>query len=69
MNGAHLVTGRFEVGNTNLESETANNIDLNVYYQNNNFSLRGNIFRNNMLITHNNVFMKYRLNRFSLISP
>ena len=48
MNGAHLVTGRFEVGNTNLESETANNIDLNVYYQNNNFSLRGNIFRNNI---------------------
>ena len=48
MNGAHLVTGRFEVGNTNLESETANNIDLNVYYKNNNFSLRGNIFKNNI---------------------
>ena len=46
MNGAHLATGRFEVGSTNLESETANNIDLNVYYQNNNFSFRGNIFSN-----------------------
>ncbi|MFL2843641.1 MAG: TonB-dependent receptor [Alphaproteobacteria bacterium] len=44
MNGAHLVTGRFEVGSTNLESETANNIDLNIYYQNSNFSFRGNIF-------------------------
>ena len=48
MNGAHLVTGRFEVGNTELESETANNIDLNIFYQNNNFSLRGNIFKNDI---------------------
>ena len=46
MNGAHLVTGRFEVGNTNLKSETANNIDLNVFYRNNNFSFRANIFTN-----------------------
>ena len=45
-NGAHLVTGRFEVGNTNIESETSNNIDLNIYYQNNNFSFKGNIFSN-----------------------
>ena len=48
MNGAHLVTGRFEVGSTDLESETANNIDLNIYYQNDNFSFRGNIFKNNI---------------------
>ena len=48
MNGAHLVTGRFEVGGTDLESETANNIDLNIYYQNDNFSFRGNIFKNNI---------------------
>ncbi|MDA8892144.1 TonB-dependent receptor [Hyphomicrobiales bacterium] len=46
MNGPHLSTGRFEVGNTNLKSETANNIDLNLYYQNNNFSLKGNLFSN-----------------------
>ena len=46
MNGAHLATGRFEVGNTNIESETSNNIDLNIYYQNNNFSFKGNIFSN-----------------------
>ena len=46
MNGAHLATGRFEVGNTNLKSETANNIDLNVFYRKNNFSLRANIFTN-----------------------
>jgi len=46
MNGPHLVTGRFEVGNTNLKSETANNIDLNIYYQNNSFSFKGNLFSN-----------------------
>ena len=46
MNGAHLATGRFEVGNTNIESETSNNIYLNIYYQNNNFSFKGNIFSN-----------------------
>ena len=46
MNGAHLATGRFEVGNTNIESETSNNIDLNIYYQNNNFSFKGNVFSN-----------------------
>ena len=48
MNGPHLVTGRYEVGNTNLKSETANNIDLNVFYKNNNFSFRANIFTNNI---------------------
>ena len=48
MNGAHLVTGRFEVGNTELESESANNIDLNLFYKNNNFSFRGNIFKNDI---------------------
>ena len=48
MNGAHLVTGRFEVGNTELESESANNIDLNLFYKNNNFSFRGNIFINDI---------------------
>ena len=48
MNGAHLATGRFEVGNTEIKSETANNIDLNIFYKNNNFSLRGNIFKNDI---------------------
>ncbi|MEC9414139.1 MAG: TonB-dependent receptor [Pseudomonadota bacterium] len=46
MNGPHLATGRFEVGNTSLKPETANNIDLNVFYQNNNFSISANIFSN-----------------------
>ena len=32
MNGPHLATGRFEVGNTNLNSETSNNIDLTFEY-------------------------------------
>ncbi|MDG2061763.1 MAG: TonB-dependent receptor [SAR86 cluster bacterium] len=35
MNGPHLTTGRFEIGNTNLESEESNNIDLTFNYENN----------------------------------
>ena len=37
MNGPHLATGRFEVGNINLKSERANNIDLSFKYSNNGF--------------------------------
>ena len=37
MNGPHLATGRFEVGNFNLKSERANNIDLSFKYSNNGF--------------------------------
>ena len=37
MNGAHLATGRFEVGDVTLESETSNNIDLTFDYKNNGF--------------------------------
>ena len=33
MNGPHLATGRFEVGNTNLKSEASNNIDLTFNYK------------------------------------
>ena len=48
MNGAHLATGRFEVGDVNLESETSNNIDLRIDYQNNGFFANATIFRNDV---------------------
>ena len=34
MNGPHLATGRFEVGNFNLVAEQSNNIDLTFNYSN-----------------------------------
>ena len=37
MNGPHLSTSRFEVGNTNLKSEASNNIDLTFNYENDGF--------------------------------
>ena len=36
MNGPHLATGRFEVGNPNLDTETSNNVDLTFNYQKDN---------------------------------
>ena len=33
MNGPHLATGRFEMGNPNLNTETSNNVDLTFNYQ------------------------------------
>ena len=48
MNGPHLATGRYEVGNTSLESEEANNIDLTLSYENNGFFGSLAFFRNNI---------------------
>ena len=48
MNGAHLATGRFEVGDVTLESETSNNIDLTFDYENNGFFATATIFRNDV---------------------
>jgi len=48
MNGPHLATGRYEVGNTSLESEEANNIDLTLGYENNGFFGSLTFFRNNI---------------------
>lgn len=48
MNGAHLATGRFEVGDVTLESETSNNIDLTFDYKNNGFFATATIFRNDV---------------------
>ena len=36
MNGPHLATGRFEVGNPNLDTETSNNVDVTFDYQKDN---------------------------------
>ena len=48
MNGPHLATGRFEVGNTNLDSETSNNIDLAFEYQNEGFFGEITYFKNDI---------------------
>ena len=37
MNGPHMATGRFEVGNPNLSSETSENFDISVNYENDGF--------------------------------
>ena len=50
MNGAHLATGRFEVGNVNLNSETSNNIDFSVNLNNGSLLLQL-LFLLMMLIT------------------
>ncbi|MDA9024069.1 TonB-dependent receptor, partial [Gammaproteobacteria bacterium] len=46
MNGAHLATGRFEVGNVNLQSETSNNVDLTVSIDNAGFFASATLFAN-----------------------
>jgi iron complex outermembrane receptor protein len=48
MNGAHLSTGRFEVGNANLKSEKSNNFDITLNYKNDNFYGVASIFRNDV---------------------
>ena len=37
MNGPHMATGRFEVGNPNLNSETSNNFDVTFNFDNGDF--------------------------------
>ena len=48
MNGEHLSTGRFEVGDASLKSETSNNIDFTLDYENNGVFASATIFRNNI---------------------
>ena len=48
MNGAHLATGRFEVGNINLNSETSNNIDFSVNIINGSFFASATVFINDV---------------------
>ena len=37
MNGPHMATGRFEVGDPNLNSETSNNFDITFNFDNGDF--------------------------------
>ena len=48
MNGPHLVTGRLEVGNVNLESEESNNIDLTINFNKAGFFGTFTYFRNDV---------------------
>ena len=48
MNGPHLVSGRYEEGNTELEIERSRNIDFTLGYQQNAFFGSMTIFKNNI---------------------
>ena len=48
MNGEHLSTGRFEIGDPNLETEMSNNIDFTLDYESNGFYTSATIFRNDV---------------------
>ena len=48
MNGEHLSTGRFEVGDVSLESETSNNIDFTLDYESNGVFASATIFKNDV---------------------
>ena len=48
MNGAHLATGRFEIGNVNLNSEKSNNIDLTLSTNNGSFFASATVFKNDV---------------------
>jgi len=48
MNGAHLATGRFEVGNANLNSEKSNNIDFTLNFNYDNFFASATVFKNDV---------------------
>jgi len=48
MNGPHLATGRYEIGNTNIDTERSRNIDLTLNYNRGGFFSTFTIFRNNV---------------------
>ena len=48
MNGPHLATGRFEVGNPNLDTETSNNVDVTFDYQKDNMYATFAYYLNNV---------------------
>ena len=48
MNGAHLATGRYEIGNTNIVTERSRNVDLSIAYDRSGFFGTFTIFRNNV---------------------
>jgi iron complex outermembrane receptor protein len=48
MNGPHLATGRFEVGDPNLKSETSNNFDITFNYEKDNYYAYASFFINDV---------------------
>ena len=48
MNGPHLSTSRYEVGNTSLNSERANNVDVSIDYQNNGYEAKLTYYANHI---------------------
>jgi iron complex outermembrane receptor protein len=48
MNGPHLATGRFEVGNPNLDTEISSNVDITFDYQMNNMYAKFSYYQNDV---------------------
>ena len=48
MNGPHMATGRFEVGDPNLNSETSNNLDITFNYQSGDYYAYASFFINDV---------------------
>ena len=48
MNGPHLATGRFEVGNPNLDTEVSSNVDITFDYQMNNMYAKLAYYQNDV---------------------
>ena len=46
MNGEHLATARYEVGDANLKTERSNNLDLSLSYESNDWYASASIYRN-----------------------
>ena len=46
MNGEHLATARYEVGDANLKTERSNNLDLSLSYESNDWYATASIYRN-----------------------
>ena len=48
MNGPHMATGRLETGNPNLQSETSDNFDLTLNFDNGNFYATASYYINDV---------------------
>ena len=46
INGLHVATQRYEIGNSELKTENSYNVDLNMHYERNNFFLNTSVFFN-----------------------
>ena len=63
MNGPHLATGRYEVGNPNLDNETHRNFDLSLNYAANGFFGSFTFFSNsvdNYIYLDNYIYQSYK---------